>query len=329
MANISTANGEIIITVKNKGDLEKVIALCEYHKKLYYETYCSNFEVEENTAKSCFEGSGRWTYITNAENFVSVVKNTEIENGLINAEFKIELDFSDLEPGFHILYDAKVIIEHHAGMPFAETKGTVFNEKIHHYNPFQATMTRYGIGVLPDDFGLSEDGTYDFCNGYYNSFKEYETNRLKMIESAVKSLMEYDPTLNQTAALSELYKKFPWLRPLKYSLYDDCIVTDANHKFELVNSIPNLYFIWHIAPLADEYLPLARSKNSCDPECFTVDTNSLKAIRLPKKEVHLLMEAVRHGIDSLQAAEQALYSKNHEKRKMAEKSVEIYRRISA
>ena len=106
--------------------------------------------------------------------------------------------------------------------------------------------------------------------------------------------------------------------------------------FEIVDKIPANFFVWNIGENmgSDEYIPLAQDLRPGDKENFEINPYTLKAIRLNPEEVQILRKAAAVGVNSLKAAEKALKSKRRgywsdRKKKEAENTIEIFRRITA
>lgn len=107
------------------------------------------------------------------------------------------------------------------------------------------------------------------------------------------------------------------------------------HIFEIVHKIPSGFFVWNIGENmgSDEYIPLAQDLKPNDKENFEINPYTLKALKLQPKEIQLLRNAAAWGINNKSTAEKALKSKrkgylsNH-KREQAEKTIEIFNRIS-
>ena len=106
--------------------------------------------------------------------------------------------------------------------------------------------------------------------------------------------------------------------------------------FEIVDKIPGNFYIWNIGEnmWSDEWIPLAQDLKPGDKENFEINPETLKAIRLNPEEVQILRKATGVGVNSLKTAEKALKSKRRgywsdRKRKEAENSIEIFRRITA
>lgn len=102
------------------------------------------------------------------------------------------------------------------------------------------------------------------------------------------------------------------------------------HIFDIVDKVPAIYRVWNIGKNmgSDEYIPMCMMLNPCDPECFDINPNTLKAIRLPKREVLHLRDAAHYGIDNLEKAEKALAGKSQKKRSLAEQTIDLFRKIT-
>ena len=106
--------------------------------------------------------------------------------------------------------------------------------------------------------------------------------------------------------------------------------------FEIVDKIPGNFYIWNIGENmgSDEWIPLAQDLKPGDKENFEINPETLKAIRLNPEEVQILRKAAGIGVNNLKAAEKALKSKRRgywsdRKRKEAENSIDIFRKITA
>ena len=111
---------------------------------------------------------------------------------------------------------------------------------------------------------------------------------------------------------------------------------EKSRSYEVVEKIPAGFFVWNIGDNMglDEYIPICRDLHPEDKENFEIDTTSLKAIKLPIDEVKALREAASVGINSKKTAEKALKSKRRgywsdRKREQAEKTIDIFKRITA
>ena len=108
------------------------------------------------------------------------------------------------------------------------------------------------------------------------------------------------------------------------------------HKFQIVKKIPEGFFVWNIGENmgSDEWIPLAQDLKPGDKENFDINLDTLKAIRLKPEEVQILRKAAGIGVNNLKTAERALKSKRRgywsdRKRKAAEMTIDIFRKISA
>ena len=106
--------------------------------------------------------------------------------------------------------------------------------------------------------------------------------------------------------------------------------------FEIVDKIPSGFFVWNIGENmgSDEYIPLAQDLKPGDKENFEINPYTLKAIKLSVEDVKLLRAAASVGIVSKSTAEKAMKSKrkrywSNRKREQAEKTIEIFNRITA
>lgn len=107
------------------------------------------------------------------------------------------------------------------------------------------------------------------------------------------------------------------------------------HTFEIVEKIPSNYFVWNIGENmgSDEYIPLCEFLYPGDPENNAVNTETLKAIKLPENEVYLLRKAAREGVLNKEQAEKSLESKRRGRRaeikkEYARKTIEIFNKIT-
>ena len=119
-------------------------------------------------------------------------------------------------------------------------------------------------------------------------------------------------------------------------IYTKSDLNDRNDIFEIVEKIPNNYFVWNIGENmgTDEYIPICEDLHPEDKENFEIDTTTLKAIKLPINEVKALRQAANWGVNSKETAEKALKSKRKgynadRKRKAAAATIEIFKRITA
>lgn len=119
-------------------------------------------------------------------------------------------------------------------------------------------------------------------------------------------------------------------------IYTESNLNDRNDIFEIVEKIPSNYFIWNIGENmgTDEYIPICEDLQPEDKDSYDINASTLKAIKLSREEVETLREAAHIGIVSKKTAEKALKSKRRgywsdRKRQQAEKTIDIFRRITA
>lgn len=119
-------------------------------------------------------------------------------------------------------------------------------------------------------------------------------------------------------------------------IYTESNLNDRNDIFEIVEKIPSNYFIWNIGENmgTDEYIPICEYLQPEDKDSYDINASTLKAIKLSREEVETLREAAHIGIVSKKTAEKALKSKRRgywsdRKREQAEKTIYIFRRITA
>ena len=119
-------------------------------------------------------------------------------------------------------------------------------------------------------------------------------------------------------------------------IYTESNLNDRNDIFEIVEKIPSNYFIWNIGENmgTDEYIPICEDLQPEDKDSYDINASTLKAIKLSREEVETLREAAHIGIVSKTTAEKALRSKRRgywsdRKREQAEKTIDIFKRITA
>lgn len=118
-------------------------------------------------------------------------------------------------------------------------------------------------------------------------------------------------------------------------IYSKSELYEKTDIFEIVDKIPTGFFVWNIGENmgSDEYIPLAQDLKPGDKESFEINPYTLKAIKLDSEEVKLLRNAARFGVNNRITAEKALRSKrkgywSNRKREQAEKTIEIFNRIT-
>lgn len=104
------------------------------------------------------------------------------------------------------------------------------------------------------------------------------------------------------------------------------------YRFEIVEKIPAGFFVWNIPDPG--FLPVATDLRPGDPECFNVNTASLKAIKMDPAEVKILIHAAGYGIKTKKAAETAIKRQPKSgymlrKKQLAETALPILEKITA
>ena len=119
-------------------------------------------------------------------------------------------------------------------------------------------------------------------------------------------------------------------------IYTESNLNDRNDILEIVEKIPNNYFVWNIGENmgTDEYIPICEDLHPEDKDNYEINTRTLKAIRLSLEDVEALREAAHAGIVSKKTAEKALKSKrrgywNDRKREQAAKTIDIFNKRTA
>lgn len=111
------------------------------------------------------------------------------------------------------------------------------------------------------------------------------------------------------------------------------------HTFEVVDKIPAGFFVWNIDNIMghDDYIPLCENLyhglKKDDSEYYTINQNTLKAIKLDPEEVKLLREAADYAVcskkDALSAIKRNAKSPYQKRKKaLAEQTISIFERIS-
>ena len=107
-------------------------------------------------------------------------------------------------------------------------------------------------------------------------------------------------------------------------------------SYEVVEKIPSGFFVWNIGENMgdDEYIPICEDLHPEDKDNYEINQNTVKAIKLSVEEVKALRKAAHAGIVSKKTAEKALKSKRRgywsdRKREQAEKTIDIFKRITA
>lgn len=122
---------------------------------------------------------------------------------------------------------------------------------------------------------------------------------------------------------------------MRFEVKDDTITSETLGKtdiYKLVEKIPFGFFVWNIGENmgSNEYVPLCQYLSPGD---YSINPDTLRAIKLPKEEAELLREAATWGVNSIETARKALKSRRHsymaeKKRENARKTIDIFERIT-
>lgn len=105
---------------------------------------------------------------------------------------------------------------------------------------------------------------------------------------------------------------------------------NTTHSYEVVEKIPAGFFVWNIGRNAPAgYIAIAEQGD----EEYTINPDTLKAIKLNDDEITKLDNAASYGITNLEKAKKAIASKRSgrmadRKRVVALAVIEIFERIS-
>ena len=104
--------------------------------------------------------------------------------------------------------------------------------------------------------------------------------------------------------------------------------------FEIVDKIPARFFVWNIGDNmgTHEYIPVCEDLHPEDKDDYSINQETLKAVKVLPEQWEKLDKAANWGIGNLKQAEKALKSKRRgytsdRKRAAAELTIEIFRRI--
>lgn len=106
------------------------------------------------------------------------------------------------------------------------------------------------------------------------------------------------------------------------------------HVFEIVEKIPAGFFIWNIGENmgTHEYIPLCEDLYPENKDDYSINPETLKAVKVFPDEWEKLNKAASVGVGNLKAAEKALKNKRRgywsdRKRAAAELAISIFCRI--
>lgn len=113
------------------------------------------------------------------------------------------------------------------------------------------------------------------------------------------------------------------------------VISADGHMFEVVDKIPKNFRVWSIGVIEhyEEYIPLCEWLDPKDKDNFSVNTETLKMIKVTADEAAILRKASSWGVKTLKDAEKAIKSKRNgfilnKKRESAKQAIDILRRIS-
>lgn len=106
------------------------------------------------------------------------------------------------------------------------------------------------------------------------------------------------------------------------------------YNFEIVKKVPASYSVWCLPEICDgEYIPFCMTVQPENKDCYDVNINTIKAIKVTKEEAAILSEAAHYGAGSLVKAKKLLnrtakttYMKN--KQEKARKALPILEKIT-
>ena len=107
------------------------------------------------------------------------------------------------------------------------------------------------------------------------------------------------------------------------------------HTFKIVEKIPENYLVWNIGENmgTDLYIPICQMLRPGDKEDFSINPDTLKAVKVAPEEFKKLQKAASYGVSNLKTAEKALKSKRRgymsdRKRALATLTIDIFERIT-
>mgnify|MGYP000980091048 CR=1 FL=1 len=125
---------------------------------------------------------------------------------------------------------------------------------------------------------------------------------------------------------------------MRFEVKGDTIISETLRKtdiYKIVNKIPFGFYVWNIGENmgSDEYIPLCQDLHPGAKNDYSINPDTLRAIKLPKEEVKLLRDAAGWGVNSIETARKALKSRRRnytaeKKRENARKTIDIFERIT-
>ena len=125
---------------------------------------------------------------------------------------------------------------------------------------------------------------------------------------------------------------------MRFEVKGDTITSETLGKtdiYKIVEKIPFGFYVWNIGENmgSDEYIPVCQDLYPGIKDDYSINSDTLRAIKLPKEEVELLREATAWGVNSIETARKALKSCRYsymaeKKRENARKTIDIFKRIT-
>ena len=117
-------------------------------------------------------------------------------------------------------------------------------------------------------------------------------------------------------------------------IYSEKPMSEEVDVFEIVEKIPVRFFVWNIGENmgTHEYIPVCENLHPENKNDYSINPETLKAVKVTPEEWEKLNKAASWGIGNLKQAEKAMKSKRRgytsdRKRAAAELTIEIFRRI--
>lgn len=151
------------------------------------------------------------------------------------------------------------------------------------------------------------------------------------------------PTKNEPPPIKKKGKSIitqsaKWYKVMRFEVKEGTITSETLGEtdiYKIVEKIPFGFFVWNIGENmgSDEYVPLCQYLSPGIKDGHSINSDTLRAIKLPKEEVELLREAAGWEVNSLETARKALKSRRHsymaeKKRESARKTIVIFERIT-
>ena len=107
-------------------------------------------------------------------------------------------------------------------------------------------------------------------------------------------------------------------------------------EYEVAEKIQTGFFVWNIGKNmgSDEYIPICEYLHPGNENDYSINPDTVKAIKLCCDEVDKLRKAASYGVNSLETAQKALRSKrkgpvSDRKRALAKLTIDIFEKITA